>query len=129
MDRYLKFHLFAGKFASEEEARAYSLPQWEPEPDSDVSDAEYRAWELRNPSWKLAEDLGVPLEEDFVQVSRQIETVVHETRNDELHKLSKLKPFDTFILVFADAYDCSDAHFEKIARTLSSVVYVGMVNG
>jgi hypothetical protein len=61
-------HVFAGAFASRDDACMYTEVQWEPEPDSSVSDEDYRAWEDRNPSWRMKADLGDPyLDSDFIE--------------------------------------------------------------
>ena len=61
-------HIFAGKFASRDEACLYTEPQWEPEPDDFVSDDEYTAWEARNPIWQFRDDLGgIYLDSDFIE--------------------------------------------------------------
>ena len=61
-------HVFAGRFSSREEAAKYCQEQWEPEPDASVSDQDYTAWENRNPSWTLQDDLGVFLDSDFIEL-------------------------------------------------------------
>lgn len=71
-------HVFAGSFSSREEACCYTEQQWEPEPGDDVSDEAYSAWEDRNPSWRLREDLSIGLDPDF------IETIVGEGRFEYL---------------------------------------------
>ncbi|MGF1522875.1 MAG: hypothetical protein ACFBSF_11225 [Leptolyngbyaceae cyanobacterium] len=62
-----KLHVFAASFASREEACLYTEEQWEPEPGDDVSDDEYAAWENRNPTWGLADDLNIDLDPDFIE--------------------------------------------------------------
>lgn len=62
-------HVFTALFENKDEALAYTQPQWEPEPPDEVSDEEYEAWEDRNPSCRMKEDLGFDgfLDEDFVE--------------------------------------------------------------
>jgi hypothetical protein len=60
-------HVFVGSFSSRDAACLYSEAQWEPEPDETVSDEEYEAWEERNPSWALRNDLDVYLDSDFIE--------------------------------------------------------------
>jgi hypothetical protein len=61
-------HVFAGRFASREEAILYTEPQSEPMPPDDASDEQWAAWESRNPSWPMQTDLGGPhLDSDFIE--------------------------------------------------------------
>jgi hypothetical protein len=62
-------HVFSGTFGSEDKARQYSEQQWEgPAPDDSWSEEEYAAWEARNPTWLLRQDLALgPLDPDFVE--------------------------------------------------------------
>lgn len=62
-----KLHVFAGSFASRDEALLYTEAQWEPEPDGSVSDDEYLAWEECNPTWGLRDDLDIGLDADFIE--------------------------------------------------------------
>lgn len=62
----LHIHFFVGAFDSLASACEYTEPQWEPEPDENATDQEYREWEDRNPSWKMQSDLDVYLDSDFV---------------------------------------------------------------
>ncbi len=60
-------HVFFGNFTSVEAACRYTEPQWADEPDDDASDEVYDAWEESNPTWSLADDLGVYLDSDFIE--------------------------------------------------------------
>src|SRR6187200_3270783 len=103
-------HVFVGRFANTEAARAYTEQQWEPEPDDSASDEEYEAWEDRNPSWKLREDIApIYLSPDF------IETVTSHDRYEYLAKLltdsaaaARIHAADgnanTLVLVFSGAF-------------------------
>lgn len=74
-----KLHVFAGSFASREEACLYTEEQWEPEPDESASDDEYAVWEDRNPIWGFGDDLAVGLDSNF------IETIDGKTRYEYLN--------------------------------------------
>lgn len=63
-----RVHIFAGRFASHEDATAYSEEQWAPEPGEDASEDEYTAWEDSNPQWAMRDDLGLDnLDHDFIE--------------------------------------------------------------
>lgn len=62
-----KLHVFAGSFGSRDEACLYTEAQWEPEPGDDANDEEYAAWEDRNPTWGLKDDLNISLDSDFIE--------------------------------------------------------------
>lgn len=122
-------HVFTGKFDGEQEATAYTRPQWEPEPGEDVSDEEYEEWEDRNPSWALEDDLGVYLDEDFV------ETICSATRYEYLQGML-VKPEDiteikgkadtddnTLVLVFQKAIH--DWRSESTLKSTKSLRYCG----
>jgi hypothetical protein len=67
MTTHTTVYVFAGAFPSRDDACLYTQEQWELEPGEDVSDDEYAAWEDSNPSWKMAEDLDLYLDPDFVE--------------------------------------------------------------
>lgn len=67
-DDYFAFHLFAARFSNQAEAELFTFEQWEPEPAADASAAEFSAWEARNPSWRLKQELGYYMDADFVEL-------------------------------------------------------------
>lgn len=67
---YYAFHLFSAHFASDAEAEKCVFEQWEPEPPETASNEDYLAWENRNPSWLLADELGFYMDSDFVELSK-----------------------------------------------------------
>lgn len=67
-DNYYPFHLFGAVFTDDAEAQRYAFEQWEPEPSESASDAEYSAWEDRNPTWRLAQELEFYIDSDFVEL-------------------------------------------------------------
>src|SRR5688572_19080010 len=62
-------HVFSGAFGSRDAAVAYTQEQWErPAPDDTWSVVEAAAWEDRNPTWTLQQDLSVShMDSDFVE--------------------------------------------------------------
>lgn len=74
-----KVNVFCGAFNSIEDACLYSEPQWEDEPDENVSDADYFEWEMRNPTHRLKENIHSYLDQDFI-----------ETINFDLNYLSNI---------------------------------------
>ena len=63
-------HIFVGSFDTVDSARAYSMPQWQPEPSESASDDEYSRWEDNNPVWRFRDDQTglVELDSDFVEL-------------------------------------------------------------
>lgn len=104
-DHYYPFHLFAATFASEAEAQQYVFEQWQPEPPADATDAEYAAWEERNPTWRLAEELEFYIDSDFVELADDLANVISQIRNpDEGAQLSvTAKVFSHFIIISDNA--------------------------
>lgn len=103
-----KLHVFAGSFPSRDEALLYAEAQWEPEPDASVSDAEYFAWEARNPTWGLADDLGIGLDADFIETidgSDRYEYLKGHLKNEaDLNSIRAISAdSNTLVLIFPDA--------------------------
>lgn len=69
------FHLFGANFATEVEAHKYVFEQWGIEPSESGSEAEYVSWGDRNPTWRIAEDLGFNMDSDFVELASTPEDV------------------------------------------------------
>ncbi|ROL70916.1 hypothetical protein BLX41_19775 [Pseudomonas protegens] len=67
-ENYFPFYLFAARFPNQAEAERFAFEQWEPKPAADASDAEFSAWEARNPSWRLKQELGYYMDSDFVEL-------------------------------------------------------------
>lgn len=104
-----QLHIFAGHFATREDACLYTEAQWEPEPGDNVSDQEYAAWEDRNPTWALRDDLGdVYLDSDFIETIdghlryKYLETYL--VNDDDLLKVKNAAPdANILLLLFPDA--------------------------
>lgn len=75
------FHLFGANFATEAEAQKFVFEQWEAEPPESASEAEYISWEDRNPTWRLAEELGFYMDSDFVELIGTPEDVIAQIRS------------------------------------------------
>jgi len=107
----MTLHVFSGTFGSREAACKYTQEQWEePAPDDSWSDDDCEAWENRNPTWAMHQDLKVNyLTADF------IETIFSEEKMEYLQsQLAKLTDFeelkskidptnDTFVLIMSEA--------------------------
>lgn len=61
-------HLFAGTFGSREAAEQYCQRDWGQAPDKSASVQEWEAWESEFPKWALEDELGVSLDEDFIEL-------------------------------------------------------------
>lgn len=116
--------VFIGSFDSDGLARAYSEPQWEPEPLETVSDSEYQMWEERNPVWLLREDLGIYLDNDFIETitdqnwQSYLSSLLDDSKH--LHQILSHCPEKTncLVLVFKQALSGFDAEL-KSTPTLS----------
>ena len=106
-------HVFSGNFSSGEEARAYSEEQWEqPAPDDSWSDEAYAAWEDRNPTWTLDDDLDVEyMDSDFIETIRGGDRLEYlETQLADSNDGSKLRGLipvedNTLVLIMSAAFD------------------------
>lgn len=99
------FHLFGANFATEFEAQKFVFEQWEPEPPESASEAEYVSWEDRNPTWRLAEDLGFYMDSDFVELAGTPGDVIGQIRSASERALvsSQATKFTHFILLGLNA--------------------------
>ena len=116
-----QLHVFVGSFPSRDDACQYAEEQWEPEPGDDASDEEYAAWEDRNPTWALRDELGVELDGDF------IETIDGKRRYEYLRGFL-VNPSDLesvrnatddaniLVLIFPDAFQAPNADFHSTSR-------------
>lgn len=115
-------YVFAGHFENRESACAYTEEQWEPEPGAEVSDAEYAAWEERNPLWVMSDELNAYLDSDF------IETIFGEGRYEYLGKMltdpsaleticaSAGEKSNTLVLIFSEALSDSPATMKSTSQ-------------
>ena len=122
-------HVFTGGFDDEDQARQYSEPQWEPEPDESVSDADYAAWEDRNPHWAMGDEFGVYLDEDFIETIvgddryRYLATVLADGSAAATISAAKQPGDSALVLIFDDAFGGFDGAAGM--RSLSKLVYHG----
>ena len=115
-------HVFGGQFETHASACAYTEAQWEDEPGADSTDEEYAAWEERNPTWLMKDELGVYLDSDF------IETIFGDGRYEYLGKLlgepNALKTirsiapgeYNTLVLIFSQALGGFDAEMKSTSK-------------
>lgn len=131
------FHLFGANFATEAEAQKFVFEHWEPEPPEGASEAEYDAWEERNPTWRLAGDLGFDMDSDFVELAGTPEDVIAQIRSQSERALivSKAGQFTHFIIVGSNAIwgdrRSASSQVEPLVRLPESTVtisYLGMFN-
>ncbi|NMZ49509.1 hypothetical protein [Pseudomonas poae] len=131
------FHLFGANFATEAEAKRFVCEQWEPEPPESASEAEYVSWEERNPTWRLAEELGFYMDSDFVELIGTTEDVIAQIRSPSERALfsSKATEFTHFILVGSNAIwgdrRSTSTQVETLVRlpeSTATITYLGLFN-
>lgn len=131
------FHLFGANFATESEAQKFVFEQWEPEPPESASEAEYVSWEDRNPTWRLAEDLGFYMDSDFVELAGTPEDVIGQIRSASESALvnSKVGEFTHFIMLGSNAIwgdrRSSSTQVELLVRlpeSTQTIAYLGLFN-
>lgn len=138
-DDYPPFHLFGATFASDAEAERYAFEQWEPESSSSATDAEYSAWEDRNPTWRLAEELEFYMDSDFVELLGGVADVVTQIRtpHDAARVCAESTGFTHFIVVMANAdaiwadRRATSAQIKPVVRapeSTATVTYLGRFN-
>lgn len=119
-----QFHVFAGNFASREDACLYTEAQWEPEPDDSVSDEEYAAWEVRNPLWGFRNDLGnIYLDSDFIETidgpDRFKYLEQYLVKGDDVARIRNEAPdANILVLVFPEALGGCDSQLDSTARLI-----------
>ncbi|UVL59699.1 hypothetical protein LOY54_16775 [Pseudomonas sp. B21-032] len=132
---YYPFHLFAATFESETHARQFAFEQWQPEPPASASAAEFAAWEDRNPSWQLAQELEWFMDSDFVELDESLE-YVHSLMADEAQKAQlcsrSLDAFSHFIIVgdnaiYGDRRSADHSHSRQPQST-ATLTYLGHFN-
>jgi hypothetical protein len=130
-------HLFGASFATEAEAHKFVFEHWEPDPPESASEAEYISWEERNPTWRLAEDLGFYMDSDFVELTDTREDVIAQIRSQFERALvgSKAGEFTHLIIVGSNAIwgdrRSTSSQVEPLVRLPEStpaISYLGMFN-
>ncbi|MEO6675875.1 MAG: hypothetical protein ABIO21_00745 [Pseudomonas sp.] len=131
------FHLFGANFATETEAHQFVFEQWAPEPPESASEAEYLSWENRNPTWRLAEDLGFYMDSDFVELAGTPEDVIEQIRCQSERALvsSQATKFTHFILLGSNAIwgdrRSTTTQVEPLVRlpeSTATISYLGLFN-
>lgn len=104
-----RVHVFGIIPNSKGEEEGYAFPIWEPEPENPE---DIEVWRDRNPIWGLCEDLGIYLDESFVENFSQGDRDVWEylsyyiTKVEDIQNLRiKLGHCVEFVLVFERALD------------------------
>lgn len=139
-DAYYAFHLFAGRFADDQQAQGFAFEQWEPEPDASASNAEYQAWEERNPSWRLEQELGFYMDSDFIElVSSQdcpqyLESLIRDDAQKQRLR-SRVEPGHShFIIVaqqsiYGDRQSTTSGAPQRQPSSTATLDYLGEFNG
>ena len=132
---YYPFHLFAATFESETHARQFAFEQWQPEPPASASAAEFAAWEDRNPSWQLAQELEWFMDSDFVELDESLD-YVQSLMADEAQKAQlcsrSLAGFSHFIIVGDNAIygdrRSADHSQSRQPQSTATLTYLGHFN-
>lgn len=131
------FHLFGANFATESDAQKFVFEQWEPEPPESTSEAEYISWEDRNPTWRLAEELGFYMDSDFVELAGTPQDVIAQIRSQSERALvsSRVGEFTHFIMVGSNAIwggrRSTSTQVEPLVRlpeSTATISYLGLFN-
>ncbi|AKS09790.1 hypothetical protein [Pseudomonas trivialis] len=131
------FHLFGVSFATDAEAQQFAFEQWEPVPPDSATDAEYSAWEVRNPTWRLAEELEFYMDSDFVELAGDPEQVLAQigSPSERERVRSTVTAFSHFILVGSNAIwgdrrstSTQVGPLERLPQHTASMTYLGSFN-
>ncbi|SEL83674.1 hypothetical protein SAMN05216214_1305 [Atopomonas hussainii] len=130
------FYLFAGKFKNEAEAQEFAFEQWEPEPSTDASDSDYEAWEERNPSWRLKQELGFYMDSDFVELATDLAYIgsLIQSKDEQCILNNKSSEnFSHYIIVgtksiYGDLRTTPNEKHLREPESTESLVYLGKFN-
>ena len=116
-----QLHVFVGSFPSRDAACGYTEEQWEPDPGDDASDEENAAWEDRNPTWQLRDDLGVALDSDFIETidgpKRYKYLLSYLVNPSDLELVRNSNPeAKVLVLVFPNALRDQNVEFHSTSR-------------
>lgn len=110
-----------------DQALSYTQGCWEPEPPDSVSDAEYEAWEDRNPVWPLREELDVYLDSDFIETivepdwQSYLKSLIRDP--DQLHTIMERCPENTNSLVLI--YEAARGGYDSVMKSTSKLTLIG----
>ena len=113
--------IFSGKFLTREKACLYTEEQWEePKPDDSWSDEAWDAWEERNPSWQMFDDLDVfHMDSDFIETifgDDKIEYIKGQLTNDEDRRVVEETipaDADTIVSIMSSAFMDKKVKFQS----------------
>ena len=133
---FYSFYLFAGKFKNEAEAQEFAFEQWEPEPSTDASDSDYEAWEERNPTWRLKQELGFCMDSDFIELATDlvyISSLIQSKYEQYILNNKFSENYSHYIIVGAESIygDLRTTPNEKQPRepeSTESLIYLGKFN-
>lgn len=138
-DGFWGFHLFGANFASDEEAKLYAFEQWEPEPPETATEAEYSAWEDRNPTSRMADELEFRIDSDFVELPGGLDSVISQMRSPEeqAEVSAKGSAFSHFVMIGTNSSAIWDdlrspsTQVEPVTRlpeSTATITYLGKYN-
>ena len=139
-DGFWGFHLFGANFASDEEAALYAFEQWEPAPPATANEAEYSAWEDRNPTWRMADELEFRMDSDFVELVAGLESVISQMRSptEQAEVSAKGAAFSHFIMIGTHSsaiwHDLRAPSSQvkpvmRLPESTATITYLGTYNG
>lgn len=139
-EAYFAFHLFAAHFPSQAEAERFAFEQWEPEPAADASDAEFSAWEARNPSWRLRQELGYYMDADFVELigkddcPQYLDSLIRSDAEQQRLRSRIKAHYSHFIIVGSESIDgdqrsVASGPNQRPPQSTPTLDYLGEFNG
>ncbi|MGR4043345.1 hypothetical protein [Pseudomonas sp. 910_21] len=139
-ENYFPFYLFAARFPNQAEAELFAFEQWEPEPAADVSAAEFSAWEARNPSWRLKQELGYYMDADFVELidsedgPQYLESLIHSDAEQQRLRSRIKGHYSHFIVVgsesiHGDQQSAASGPNQRTPQSTPTLDYLGEFNG
>jgi hypothetical protein len=133
---FYSFYLFAGTFKNEAEAQEFTFEQWEPEPSPEASDSVYEAWEDRNPTWRLKQELGFYMDSDFVELATDpvyIGSLIKNADEKSIFNKLSLPNYSHYIIVstdsiYGDLRTTSNEEHIREPESTASLIFLGKFN-
>ncbi|MCQ4317170.1 hypothetical protein [Stutzerimonas zhaodongensis] len=133
---FYSFYLFAGTFKNEAEAQEFTFEQWEPEPSPEASDSVYEAWEDRNPTWRLKQELGFYMDSDFVELATDpvyISSLIKNADEKSIFNKLSLSNYSHYIIVstdsiYGDLRTTSNEEHIREPESTASLIFLGKFN-